>query len=480
MIRAKMLIGGVLCDAADGAELPTVNPATGRPLGVAPDAGPEDIRRAVDAAHAAWPAWAGLSVDARAAAMRKLAAAVRGRADEIARVEVQDTGNLLAPMLSDVLRAADRLEFYAGLGHAVMGATYPATPTHVHLSLREPFGVVARIVAFNHPFYFALSRMGAPLITGNCVIVKTPDQAPLSGGILAELAAEHLPAGVASVLSGTGARCGDAIVREPRIKRIGFIGSVETAQRIQRSAAEVGVKHITHELGGKNMMIVLPDADVEKAASLAIEGMNFQWQGQSCGSTSILALHEDIHDAVLARVRARMRAIRPGDPFDPSTGMGPLISEAHHAKITAAIARGRASGAEILEGGGRPAGAMFAKGFWVEPTLFGGVTANNALARDEFFGPVLSVLRWRDEGELIAIDDASSLGLTASIVGRDVGAALGLGRRLRVGYVWINCVGPHYVGVPYGGMKNSGVGREEGIEELLSYTEIKAISIASG
>lgn len=479
MFAAKMLIGGKLVDAADGETMVSINPADESELGTAPSAGAEDIRIAVDAAEAAWPAWAALSVDARISHMRRLAVAVRARAEEIATLEVRDTGNLYEPMLDDVLRAADRLDYYAGLGHAVLGATYPATPGNIHFSLREPFGVVARIVAFNHPFYFALSRMGAPLVTGNAVIMKTPDQAPLSGGILAELCAEYLPPGVVSIISGTGAKAGEAIVREPRIKRIGFIGSVGTAQRIQGAAAQVGIKHITHELGGKNMMVVLPDADIGRAADLAIQGMNFKWQGQSCGSTSILCLHEDIYDACLEQVAARISTIRPGDPFDKATGMGPLISSAHYNKVMSAIQHGRGTGAELVVGGNRPSGAQFDKGYWVEPTLFADVSPDNMLAQEEFFGPILSALKWSDLSQITAIDDSSSLGLTASVVGRDVEQALSISRRLRVGYVWVNCVGPHYVGVPYGGMKNSGVGREEGIEELMSYTEIKSITLAA-
>ena len=478
MFEARMLIDGKLADAQDGRRLTCLNPADESPVGTAPDAGAIDVQAAVDAAQAAWPDWAALPLDARIGYMRRLADAVRDRKAEIAETESRDTGNLYGPMLGDVERGAARIEYYAGLGHSALGATYPATNSHLHLSLREPFGVVARIVAFNHPFYFALSRLGAPLVVGNATIIKTPEQAPLSGGILAEICAEIFPPGVVSILSGTGARCGDAIVRDPRVKRIGLIGSVGTAKRVQRSAAEVGIKHITHELGGKNMIVVLPDADLDKAADLAIEGMNFQWQGQSCGSTSNLCIHDSIYDPLIEKITARVAAIRVGDPFDKATGMGPLISAQHCDNVMAAIRMGIDSGATLLAGGKRPQGKMFGKGYWVEPTLFGDVGRDGALAKQEFFGPVLGALRWSQPADLIAIDDASDLGLTAAVVGRDIGQALAFARRLRVGYVWINCVGPHYAGVPYGGMKNSGVGREEGIEEILSYTEIKSINIA--
>lgn len=478
MALARLLIGGELVGASDGRTVDSLDPTTAEVLGQAACAAASDVNDAVAAAEKALPGWAGLSMDARIAHLRKFAAAIAARAEEIATLETRDTGNLYGPMLGDAKRAASRIEYYAGLGHAVQGSSYPASAGHLHFSVREPYGVVSRIVAFNHPFYFMASRIAAPLTVGNTVLVKSPDQAPLSGGLLAEIARETLPAGVVNVISGHGHEAGDAMVVHPRVKRVGFIGSVPTAQIINRRAAEAGVKYVTHELGGKNMMIVLPDADIEKAARLAVEGMNFQWQGQSCGSTSLLCLHDSIHDAVIARVREIMAGITCGDPFDKATGMGPVISAAHLAKVQGAIETGIASGATLLLGGGRPKGERFARGYWVEPTLFGDVALDSPLATEEIFGPVLSVARWSQPEELIAVDDASPLGLTTAIVGRDIDAALAFGRRIRVGYVYINCVGPHYVGVPYGGMKNSGAGREEGLEEMLSYTEIKSYNIA--
>lgn len=475
---AKLLINGELVGASDGGELDALNPADESLLGKAAHATATDVGDAVAAGEAAWPAWAALGVDARVSRLRALAAEIRRRRHEIAETESRDTGNLHRAMLGDVERAAARIEFYAGLGHAMTGFTYPATTSHMHLSEREPFGTVGRIVAFNHPFYFLASRVGAPLVAGNAIVLKSPDQAPLSSGIFAEICRDILPPGVVNILSGSGTKTGDALVRDPRVKRLGFIGSVGTAMAIQRSAADVSIKHITLELGGKNMMVVLPDADVDKAAALAVAGMNFEWQGQSCGSTSVLLLHESIHDAVLDRIARKIRAIKVGDPFGAETGMGPLISAAHHAKVSAAIEKGVQQGAKLLAGGGRPAGDAFKKGYWVEPTLFSDVSPKSALATEEIFGPVLSVVRWSEASQVLAMDDASSLGLTASVVGTDVGLALAFARRLRVGYVWINCVGPHYTGVPYGGYKDSGVGREEGLEEILSYTDLKSINIA--
>lgn len=478
MVQARLLIGGELTGAAAGNTVDSINPCTEEVLGQAARAGKEDVDAAVSAADAAGEAWRGIGLEARIKTLKTLAAAIRERAEEIAELETHDTGNLYGPMLGDAKRAADRLEYYAGLGHAILGASYPATTGHLHFSTREPFGVVGRIVAFNHPFYFMASRIAAPLVVGNTVVLKSPDQAPLSGGILAEICQKVMPAGVVNIISGTGAEAGDAIVVHPRIKRLGFIGSVPTAQIISQRAAMAGIKDVTHELGGKNLMVVLPDADPDFAAKLAVEGMNFQWQGQSCGSTSLLCVHDAIHDAVIERVRARIAAITVGNPFEKGVHMGPLISAAHQERVNQAIAQGIQSGATLVTGGGRPKGEKFGRGYWVEPTLFTDVAPNSALATQEIFGPVLSTMRWSDPSEVIAIDDASPLGLTGAVVGKDIDLALGIGRRLNVGYVYVNCVGPHYLGVPYGGMKNSGVGREEGLEEMYSYTESKSYNIA--
>jgi len=476
---ARMLIGGELVEASDGKAMESINPATEDIHGYAPIASQADVARAVDAGEAAWPDWVARPVGERIRVMNRLADAILARRSEIAELESLDTGNLYRAMLDDVERAAGRIRYFASLGHGIYGTTYPATSDHIHLTLREPYGTVARIVAFNHPFYFLASRLGAPLIAGNSIVIKSPDQAPLSGGLLAEICREVLPAGLVNIISGTGAVSGDALVRDKRIKRIGFVGSVNTALAIQKATAESSVKVITHELGGKNSMIVLPDADVEFAAWHAVKGMNFEWQGQSCGSTSCLLVHESLYDAVLERVCELVRDICVGDPFDAATGMGPLISAAHHKKVTSAIQRGIDEGAKLEVGGGRPEGARFEKGYWVQPTVFSSVAPDSFLATEEIFGPVLSVMKWSRHEEVLGIDRRSSLGLTAAIIGKDISIATAMARRLRVGYVWINCVGPHYVGVPCGGYKNSGAGREEGIEEVLSYTEIKAINIST-
>ena len=315
-------------------------------------------------------------------------------------------------------------------------------------------------------------------MTGNSVIVKTPDQSPLSGAALGEVCREVLPKGVVNIVSGTGLITGDAIGRHPAVRRISFTGSVPTGLAIQRAAAQTCVKHVTLELGGKNPMAVFPDVDPDQAADEAIAGMNFAWQGQSYGSRSRLMLHESIHDAVVSRVRDRVAAIVIGDPLDPRSQVGPINSKSHCQRVMRYVQAGKDEGALLLQGGSRPSGKAFEKGYWLEPTVFSDVTMDMRIAKEEIFGPFLSILRWRDEDEAVAMANATEYGLSAAIWTNDLKAAIKMGRKIDCGYVWINTAGSHFLGTPFGSSKNSGVGREECLSELLSYTQSKAFHIS--
>lgn len=474
-IVGRMLIGGQLVESLGGKWLDSINPADETILGRVPLGTDADVEAAVAAAEAAQKLWLDVDMRERSLLIHKLADALVARADEIAHLETRDTGNTIGPMTRDVHTAAERMRLYAGLGYEIKGQTIPATAKGLHITTRVPFGIVGRIIPFNHPVAFAASRLAPALMAGNAIIIKPSEQSPLSACILAELCADILPPGLVNIVTGNGAT-GAAIVRHPKIKRLAFIGSVGTGMAIQRAAAEVAVKTVTLELGGKNPMIVCPDADLDAAASAAVRGMNFTWSGQSCGSTSRLLLHEDIHDEVLAKIAERVRKFRVGDPLDPSTNMGPMNSKGQLDKTLSYIQIAQQEGARLVVGGNRPEGEAFAKGYWVEPTVLADVTMDMRVARQEIFGPVLSVLRWTTIEQAIEMANDVDYGLTAAIWTRDVNQALHLGRRIDAGYLWINTVGTHFRNVPYGGMKNSGVGSEEGLEELLSYTQVKAIN----
>ena len=472
-----MLIGGELVESLDGGWLDSLNPATEAYIGKVPRATAADVDRAVAAAERAQPGWAALSVAQRGKYLLDLADALAAQSARILRVEVADTGNTISPMRNDLANGIDRLKFFVGLGYELKGHSIPATAENIHFTLREPYGVVGRILAFNHPINMAVAGMAAPLMAGNAVILKPSEQSPLSASILAEIARDVLPPGVLGILSGLGAEVGDALVRHPRVKRLSFVGSARTGMAIQRSAAAVAVKHVSLELGGKNPFIVFPDAPLEKVAAAVVSGMNFGWQGQSCASTSRVFVHDSLYDAVVERVAARVAAIRVGDPFDDATQMGPVNSRTQYDKVLYYIEAGLADGARLVAGGRRPQGPAFARGYWVEPTVFADVDPDMRVAREEIFGPVLSILRWREVDEVVAKANALDYGLTAAVWTNDLTVAMQTARRIQSGYVWVNGVGAHVRAMPYGGYKNSGVGRERGLEELLSYTEEKSVHI---
>ena len=472
-----MLIDGELVGSETGQWMESIEPATEKVLGRVPRGTKKDMERAVAAAEKAQPAWAALSVSKRAEYLHKLSAGMAARAEGILKVEVRDTGNTIFKMRADVGKAIDHLKYFAGLGYETKGQTVPSTPGNLHLTVREPYGVVGRIIPFNHPINFAASRMAAPLMAGNCIVEKPSDQSPLSACILAEIAQEVMPPGVVNIVTGTGAEAGDALVRHPRVKRLAFIGSVQTGMAIQKSAAEVAVKNVTLELGGKNPMIVFPDADYDKAVAAAVGGMNFAWSGQSCSSTSRLFLHESIHDRFLADVVARVSKLRIGDPLSEESQMGPVNNKGQYEKVLYYIQSGKDDGARLMTGGKRPQGKMYERGYWVEPTVFTDVKPGMRIANEEIFGPVLSVFKWKHIDEAIEMANAVEYGLTGAIWTKDINAALTTARRLQSGHIWVNGASGHYKGMPFGGFKNSGTGRESGLEELLSYTEEKAINI---
>jgi acyl-CoA reductase-like NAD-dependent aldehyde dehydrogenase len=305
---------------------------------------------------------------------------------------------------------------------------------------------VGRIIPFNHPILFATGHTAGALMAGNSVVVKPPETASLSALLLAEIAQQALPPGVYNIVTGLGPQVGAALAVHPQVKRIAFIGSARTGMAIQRMAAEVAVKNITLELGGKNPMIVFPDVNVSDIVTAAIQGMNFTWQGQSCGSTSRLLLHESIYNEVVSQLAERIDAMRVGNPMDEASEMGAINSQGQYEKVLRYIETAKAEGAKLLAGGERPKGPEFKRGFWLRPTLFGDVKPGMCIAQEEIFGPVLSVMKWSDFDEALRIANDVEYGLTASIWTNNIDDALAMARRVRAGFVWVNSVGPHYRG----------------------------------
>ena len=407
--------GGDWHDSVGGRQAPVVSPSTGDSLGFATEASSEDVDRAVKAARAAFPRWRDTPAQDRAKAIRAASAILRANAEELAYLEALDTGNPFQAMLFDVGISADYMDYFAGLVTEIKGATIPIGPGSLNYTLREPLGVVARIGAFNHPLLFVAGKCGAPLATGNTLIVKAAEQTPLTALRVAELWEGVFPPGVFNVLTG-GRDAGAALVAHPRVAKIGFIGSV-TAGRAVMSAAGATLKALTLELGGKNALIACADAPPAEVADGVVRGMNFRYvTGQSCNSTSRVYLHSDIHDATLPEIVKRVSQLKVGLPTERDSEVGCLSSQAQFDKTMSYIKLGLDGGARLACGGKRPADPKFARGFFVEPTVFADVTDDMRIAREEIFGPVVSILRWNDENDLLGRVNQEVAGASDEVV----------------------------------------------------------------
>ncbi|MDX2817189.1 aldehyde dehydrogenase family protein [Streptomyces sp. PA03-5A] len=471
-----MLIGGEATDAASGQTLDVVNPADETVVTRIPLGGVTDVDDAVEAARTAAPAWGATSVTDRARVLVALAEAIEEHGEELAWIDTMDNGSPVAVMRGDFRVAAAQLRYFAGLALQLRGETVPmADHDALDYTLRDPFGVVGRIIPWNHPLMFAAARIAAPLLAGNTVVLKPAEATSLSALRLGELAAGLVPPGVLNIVPGLGSVAGERLVTHPDVPRIAFTGSSTTGRRVEARAASAAVKTVTLELGGKNPLVVFADADVHAAVDGAMAGMNFTWQGQSCGSTSRLLVHRSLYERVVKEVGRRMDAMRLGDPADPTTDIGPLVSEEHYRKVTSYIRAGLSDPALRLVAGGS---APHRPGYYVRPTLFAAHAGpSGPLFREEIFGPVLVAAPFDAYDQAIAEANALPYGLTASVWTTDLHTAMAAARDLRAGYVWINASSAHIPGTAFGGVKNSGVGREEGIEELESYTQPKNVYV---
>ena len=344
--------GGKWHKAKSGRAADAINPGTGESLGPVADCGAADIEAAVGAAKAAFPAWRDTPPLERARMLKRIANVLREHAEELALIDAADCGNPFAEMVKDATIAAAQIEFYAGLVTEMKGSSIPMGPDVVNFSVREPRGVVGRIIPFNHPFMFCAGKAAAPLAVGNTVVMKPPEQAPLSSLRLAELIGDILPPGVFNLVPG-GREAGSALASHKDVAMIALIGSVPTGRAVMKAASDT-LKAVMLELGGKNALIAYPDADPDEVADGVIGGMNFTWCGQSCGSTSRAFIHEKIYDAVLAKVKTKITHYKPGIATDPATTMGSIISKTQYERILGFIDSAKQEGARLLTGGGRP------------------------------------------------------------------------------------------------------------------------------
>ena len=473
----KMMIGGKWVESRSGKRYTTMNPAYDEPLADVPDGNAEDIQAAVDAGKAAFPAWSRMHVDDRVKHCKAFANGVRAMAREFGMLDALDSGNPFLPMVDDAKKGASLHDFFGGLGMEIKGETIPTPGGGLDYTRPEPYGVVARIIPFNHPISFAAGKIAPGLVAGNTVILKVAEQTPLSALLMGKLVQAHFPPGVVNIVTGDGPNCGAPLTRHKDVRRIAFTGSVETGKAIMAAA---GIKSVSLELGGKNPLIIYPDVDIDKAAAAAVAGMNFTVaQGQSCGSNSRVFVHGKIHDQFMAAVIERVKKIRIGLPELETTQMGPVITREHYHRVMGYIDAGKKEGAKLVYGGGHAAGEHLKKGYFIDATIFDGVKHGMKIEQEEIFGPVMSVLTWDDEATMLHEVNDIEFGLCANIWTNDLGTALRMADAVEAGYVWINGHGgKRFKGAPFGGYKDSGIGREHSISELMSYTQVKNINVA--
>ena len=469
----RLYVGGAWHDAADGGTFSTYNPATGAELTQVAAGDAADVDRAVAAARTAFEdaAWARMDAADRGALLWRIADAIEARSKELARLEVLDNGKPIREAQIDIATAVDAFRYYAGWATKLQGDTIPVRGNVLNYTLREPLGVVGAIVPWNFPLVMAAWKVAPALACGNTMVLKPAEQTPLTALELAAIASEAgLPPGVLNVVTGMGETAGAALVRHADVDKIAFTGSTAVGKLIMREAADT-LKKVSLELGGKSPNIVLDDADLDAAARGAFAAI-FYNNGQCCTAGSRLLVHESVQDALLEKIAERAGKMQPGDPLDPKTRMGPVISEEQLERVLGYIEKGRSEGAQLMTGGER---AQYEQGWWVRPTIFRDVAPEHTIAQEEIFGPVLAALPFSDDDQAIALANRTIYGLAAGVWTTNLKRAHRFARALHAGTVWINTYHPLDAASPFGGYKQSGYGRELGAGALELYTQVKSV-----
>jgi acyl-CoA reductase-like NAD-dependent aldehyde dehydrogenase len=463
-------VDGAFAAALSGRTFPVHSPATGQEIAKAAYSEAADVHLAVEAARRAQSAWANTSARQRGALLAEGASLVAKHIEELARLVALETGKAIrTESRVEASGVADALTYYAGLASELKGETLPHSPDMLCVTTREPIGVVGAILPWNAPMYLMALKIGPALVAGNTVVVKSAEEAPLAVMRVCQLLSQALPAGVLNIVSGMGPECGAPLVEHPAVGKITFTGSVETGKIIYRTAADKLIP-VTLELGGKSPMIVMQDADLDKAAAGAVAGMRFTRQGQSCSAASRILVHESVHDELVSRIKVRVDALKMGDPMDEATDIGTIISRGQYDKVRHYIELGKAdANATAIECSALPTGDELSPGFFVRPVLFTGLTNRSPLACEEIFGPVTCLIKFQDYEEALALANDTTYGLTATIWTRDLKTALDATKRLQAGFVQVNQNIVVQPGLSYGGVKQSGIGKEASLEAMLDH-----------
>lgn len=473
LARFSMLIGGKPVDAQSGRTFESRNPYTGAPWAVIPDGGPEDVDAAVAAARAALDGeWGRMTGFARAKLLRRLGDLVADNADRLARLEVKDSGKLYREMIGQLTALGGWYSYFAGLADKIEGRQIPSpNPDYLVYTRREPIGVVAAITPWNSPLLLMTWKVAPALAAGCTVVVKPSEHAPASTLGFAELVEQAgFPPGVVNVVTGLSRETGGYLAGHPGVDKVAFTGSTATGRAVAKAAAE-NLNPVTLELGGKSAQVVFPDADLTAAANGVVAGI-FAATGQTCMAGSRLVVHREVHDELVRLVADRAASIRLGDPTDPATEMGPVANEPQYRKVLGYLKTARNEGATVAYGGAADEGLG---GLFVKPTVLTGVGPSSTVVREEVFGPVLAVYTFDTEDEAVSLANDTSYGLAGAVWTKDVHRAHRVAARIKAGSVWINAYRVVAPSVPFGGFKNSGLGRENGVDALDPYLETKSV-----
>src|SRR5688572_1814390 len=476
---ARMLIGGEAVDAADGQTFDVVDPATGRVIATAPLGGRADVDRAVDAARKAFDdrkGWSNWAAGKRGRSLAKLAALIKQHSEELAQLETLNVGKPIGSSRGEIIGASLVFDYYAGAANKLFGQTIPVSKPGLDLTLREPIGVVGLIVPWNFPLLMASWKVAPALAAGNTAILKPASYTPLTAIRLGELALEAgIPAGVLNIVTGPGGTAGASIAAHEGIGKVAFTGETATGQEIMRLASG-NVKKISLELGGKSPNIVFADADLEKFARESPYSV-FDNAGQDCCARSRILVERSAHDRVVELFTAATRNVKVGDPTDDATEVGTLVSEKQRDRVKDYIEIGLSEGANIVIGGAAPDDPALAGGAYLLPTVFDGVSNDMRIAKEEIFGPVVSIIPFDTEEEALTLANSTPYGLSGSIWTRDIGKALRAAKALQAGVISVNSNSSVHTEAPFGGYKMSGIGRELGMSALDLYTETKNVFI---